>query len=121
MSDRMIIVCSAGREDPERAILPFIVANTAAAVGKQTAVLCTIEAVWIGTEGGTDGIQYEGLPDLARLYKDFVELGGEVWLCGACTKPRGIGEDRVIEGSRIVGAGMIIEEVAEGAKLMSYT
>ena len=76
--------------------------------------------MWIGTEGGTDGITYEGLPNLSDLYAEFVENGGEVWVCGACTKPRGIGEDRVGKGAKIVGAGMVVEEVAAGAKMMSY-
>jgi hypothetical protein len=47
-------------------------------------VLCTIEAVWMGTEGGTDGIVYPGLPELADLYREFINNGGQVWLCGAC-------------------------------------
>lgn len=120
MSDRMIFVCSHGKDDPERAILPFIAANISATVGKPTAVLLTIEGVWVGTEGGTEGITFEGLPALSDLYDEYVENGGEVWLCGACTKPRGIGEERVGKGARIVGAGMVVEEVAAGAKMMSY-
>ena len=121
MSERLIFVCSHGKEDPERAILPFIVANTAAAVGQPAVVLCTIEGVWLGTPGGTEGIEHEGLPALTGLYEEFVANGGEVWLCGACTKPRSIGEDRVAKGARIVGAGYVIEEVVGGAKLMNYT
>ncbi len=120
MSERMIFVCSHGKEDSERAILPFVVANIAAAVGKQAAVLLTIDGVWIGAEGGTEGITYEGMPALSDLYAEFVENGGEVWVCGACAKPRGIGEDRVGKGAKIVGAGMVVEEVAAGAKLMTY-
>jgi predicted peroxiredoxin len=120
VSERLIFVCSHGKEDAERATLAFVAANIAATVGKQTAILLTIEGVWLGTEGGTEGIAHEGMPVLSELYAEFVENGGEVWLCGACTKPRGIGEDQVGTGARIVGAGMVIEEVSGGAKMMSF-
>ena len=103
MSDRMIFVCSHGKDDPERAIVTFAAASTAAIAGIPTAVLCTIEGVWLGTEGGTDGFEKEGL-----------------WMCGVCTRPREITEDQAVKGAKIVGAATVIEEIANGAKLLTY-
>lgn len=120
MSDRLIFICSHGKEDPERAILAFMAANTAAMAGKQAAVLCTIEGVWIGTKGGMNGIALDGFTPLAELYADFVANGGEVWLCGACTRPRKITDEMLAEGARIVGVAMVIEEVSLGAKTITY-
>lgn len=120
MSERLIFNCTHGREDAERATLPFLAANIAAAAGQDAVVLCTIEAVWLGTRGGLDGIASPGLPALADLYAQFVANGGEVWLCGACTKPRGIGEDQVAEGARIIGAAKVVEEVVAGAKTVAF-
>ena len=120
MSDRLIFVCSHGKESPERAILNFVAANVAAMAGQQTSILCTIEAVWLGTKGGTEGIEKEGFRPLAELYPEYIENGGEVWLCGTCTKPRAITEDMLAEGARIVGAAMITEEVVAGAKTIVY-
>jgi len=51
----------------------------------------------------------------------FVENGGRVWLCGACTKPRGITEDDLVPGASIVGAAKIIEEIASGAKTAAFS
>jgi predicted peroxiredoxin len=120
VSDRMIFVCSHGKDDPERAIVAFAAASTAAIAGLPTAVLCTIEGVWLGTEGGTDGFEKEGLPSLPELFGNVVENGGEVWLCGVCTRPREITEDQCVKGAKIVGAATIVEEVANGAKLLTY-
>src|SRR5437660_841446 len=85
MSDKLIFNCTHGKEDPERATLPFVAANIAATAGQESIVLCTIEAVWVGTEGGTDGIAQPGLPGLAELYREFIDNGGQVWLGGAST------------------------------------
>ncbi|MGH3372246.1 MAG: DsrE family protein [Nocardioidaceae bacterium] len=120
MSDKLIFNCTHGKEDPERATLPFVAANIAATAGQETVVLCTIEAVWLGTQGGTDGIASPGLPELQDLYREFVENGGQVWLCGACAKPRGISEEHLEKGATIVGAAKVVEEVISGAKTVAF-
>ena len=120
MSDKLIFNCTYGKEDPERATLPFVAANIAAAAGQDAVVLCTIEAVWLGTQGGTEGIAQPGLPALADLYREFIDNGGSVWLCGACAKPRGITEEQIAKGSMIVGAAKVVEEIISGAKAIAF-
>jgi len=116
----LLFNCTYGKDDPERATLPFVAANIAASAGQQAVVLCTVEAVRLGTEGGTDGVASPGLPVLKDLYAEFVGNGGEVWLCGSCTKPRNITEDQVTKGAKIVGAAKVIEEVINGARAVAF-
>ena len=120
MSDKLIFNCTYGKDNPERATLPFVAANIAAAAGQEAVVLCTIDAVWLGTEGGTDGIASPGLPVLKDLLQDFIGNGGTLWLCGACTKPRNITEDQVAKGATIIGAAKVVEEVVGGAKTIAF-
>lgn len=115
MSDQLLFTCTHAKDDPERATLPFVIANVAATAGKQAVVVCTVEGVWLGTRGGTDGIEAHGLPPLRELFEEFLGNGGEVWLCGACTKPRGITEDQVVKGATIIGAAKYVETIASGA------
>lgn len=120
MSEKMIFTCSWGPEEPERATLAFIAGNVAATAGQDAVVLCTIEGVRLGVQGGTDGVAAEGVPALTGVYNDFLDNGGEVWLCGVCTKPRNITEDQLGKGARIVGAAMVVEEIAKGAKQITF-
>ncbi len=120
MSDRLLFNCVHGKEDPERATLPFVAAAVAAASGQRAVVVCTIDAVWLGTTGGTDGVAADGMPPLTELYEQFVDNGGEVWLCSACTKPRGITEQACGRGASIVGAAAVVEEIVNGAKAVSF-
>jgi len=120
MTDKLLFNCSHGAEDPERATLPFVAANVAAIAGQQAVVLCTINAAWLGTTGGTDNVTADGYPDLATLYDEFVGNGGKVCLCGACTKPRNISEDQLTKGARIVGAAAAVEEIVNGAKSVAF-
>jgi len=115
MSQRMIFQCTYGKENPERATLPFVAANVAATAGMEATVVCTVEAVWLGTKGGADGVASKGSTPLADLMAEFRANEGKVWLCGACTKPRGITEADLAPGVTIVGAATIIEAIANGA------
>ncbi|HNM78713.1 MAG TPA: DsrE family protein [Tepidiformaceae bacterium] len=119
MTDLLIFTCTHGPEDAERATLPFVAANIAATAGQRAVVLCTIDAAWLGIAEKRASVASPGLPPLASLYDEFVANGGEVWLCGACTKPRGIGED-AIDKARIVGAAKVVEEVTLGAKTIAF-
>jgi predicted peroxiredoxin len=120
MGEKLIFGCSHGGEDPERATLPFVAANTAAIAGQEAVVLLTIEGVRLGTQGGTDGVAMEGFPELAPLFDEFVGNGGEVWLCGTCAKPRGITDEQLAKGAKITGAANIVEHVINGAKMLNF-
>jgi uncharacterized protein len=112
---RLLFHCTHGRDDPERAIVPFIAANVAVASGQGAIVVLTIEGAWLCKRGYADEVGAEGFPKLARLVADFVDGGGEIWGCSACTTPRGITEDDLVPGARIVGAAAIVEAIAAGA------
>ena len=120
MNEKLIFNRTWGREDPERATLPFVAANVAATGGQDAVALCTIEAVRLGTKGGTDGIEAAGLPKLCDLLNQFVANNGKVWLCGACTKPRGITEEQLAAGMTIVGAAKVVEEIVTGANAGAF-
>jgi uncharacterized protein len=111
----MLFHCTHGADDPERATVPFIAANVAAASGQEAVVLLTVEGAWLCKQGYAGAVDAEGFPKLAGLIEDFVAAGGQVWGCSACTTPRGITEEQLIPGARIVGAAMIVEAVAAGA------
>lgn len=108
----MLFPCSHGLAEPERATIPFIAAATAAVSGHAAKVVCTVEAVWIGTPGYAATINAEGLTPLADLVRQLLDNGGEIWLCSACTTKRNIDANDILEGARIVGAAEIVEALA---------
>ena len=81
--DRLLINCTHGEDDPERATLSFVVGNVAASADQETIVLLTIEGVWLATNGCAGRIHKEGFQPLSDVMRSFVENGGQVWACGA--------------------------------------
>ncbi len=117
---RLMINCTHGREDAERATLPFIVGNVAASADQETVVLLTIEGVWNATKGYADDLRKEGFQPLREVMQSFVAHGGQIWVCGACAKPRGVSESDLVNGARIVSAASVVEYLASGASSLSF-
>jgi uncharacterized protein len=117
---KILVNATHGNEDPERATLPFVVGNVAATADQEAVVLLTIEGVRLATCGYADGIHKEGFAPLKDVIRQFLDNGGQLWACGACTKPRGIGEADLIPGAKIVTAANVVEFMAAGASPLSF-
>jgi uncharacterized protein len=115
MTNTLLFHCTHGKENAERAILPFIVGNVAVTAEKPATVFLTAEGVWLATKGYAEQVKKEGFPPLTEILQSFVTNGGKIWACGACTKPRGITEADLIEGAKIVTAANLVEELVNGA------
>ncbi len=117
---KLMINCTHGREDPERATLAFVVGNVAAAADQEVVILLTIDGVWNATRGYADDICKEGFQPLKDVMQSFVNNGGQIWACGACAKPRGITDKDLIAGAKIVTAANAVEYLVSGAASMDF-
>jgi predicted peroxiredoxin len=120
MATTIMTNCTCGKDDPERATLPFIVGNVAASAEQPAIVLLTIEGVWVPTKGYAEGIHKDGFQPLKEIIDSFVANGGQIWACGACAKPRGITDEHLIPGAKIVTAAMVVEAMAKGASTLGF-
>ena len=109
-----------GKDDVERASLAFLVGNTALSSGQEATLLLTIEGVWVGTPGYAEGLQAQGFAPLSELIQQFASRGGQIWVCGACAKPRNITSEQLIGGAEIIGAATAVEALVKGAQTLSF-
>lgn len=114
MANPLLIFCSHGKEDAERAILPFVVGNVAVTADQQATVFLTVEGVWIATKGYAADVKKDGFPPLTEIIHSFISNGGKIWVCATCTKPRSITQADLIEGAQIVTAANLVEALAQG-------
>ncbi len=112
---RLLFTCSHGADDPERAVVPFNAACVAAVSGHVVTVVCTADAVHLGTIGGAAGVIAPTMTPVAELVDSLLANGGSIWLCSACTGPREITDTDLLDGVSIVGAATIVEEIVGGA------
>jgi uncharacterized protein len=114
MSKPLLIHCTYGKDDPERAILPFIVGNVAVTADQEATIFLTIEGVRLATKGYAENVNKEGFTPLKEIMNSFLANGGKIWACGACTKPRGITEADLLDGVQIVTAANLVEALVNG-------
>src|SRR5687768_2178368 len=117
---KILVNATHGNEDAERATLPFVMGNVAATADQEAVVLLTVEGVRLATHGYADGIQKEGFAPLKDVIRQFLDNGGQVWACGACTKPRAMTAADLIPGAKIVAAANVVEYLASGASTLSF-
>jgi uncharacterized protein len=117
---KILVNATHGSEDAERATLPFVIGNVAATADQATVVLLTVEGVRLATYGYSDDIHKDGFAPLKDVMRQFLDNGGQVWACGACTKPRRITDAHLIPGAKIVTAANVVEYMASGASTLSF-
>jgi predicted peroxiredoxin len=120
MARLLVVKATAGADAPERCSQAFTVASTAAASGVDVSFWLTGESTWFALPGRA--AEFE-LPHAAPL-PDLLELlleTGRVTACTQCAARRGIGPDDVLEGIRIAGAAVFVEEImGDGAQAVVY-
>lgn len=83
--------------------MPFIIAITAANIGKSRMFL-TGDALRLVTKGGANGHVAPGYPPVKDLIAEFVGKGGHIWVCKVCANAMNIGAEDLIEDAEIGGA-----------------
>jgi predicted peroxiredoxin len=117
---RLVIKVTAGRDAPERCAQAFTVAATALAAGAEVSLWLTGESSWYALPGRAEEFDLPHSAPLADLL-GAVLAGGRVTLCTQCAQRRNITADDVIDGVRIAGAALFVEEIlADGVQALVY-
>ena len=51
---------------------------------------------------------------------NFAEAGGTIYVCSPCFKKRGLDENALVPGAKIVGGAKLVEFLAGGTPSVSY-
>jgi predicted peroxiredoxin len=120
VADKVLINLATGMEDGERVLVAFLVATAALAQRKEVVIWATKEAVRLGLPGEMSGVVCKDCPPLERLWEQFVDGGGELWLCPVCLDARDLGDVEKVDNSKIVGATPMWEWAGNDTTVFSY-
>jgi predicted peroxiredoxin len=120
MAGKVVVNLATGMEDAERVTVAFLVATAALEQGKQVIVWATKDAVRLGLPGEAAGEACEGCPPLERLFAQFADGGGELWLCPICVNSRGLAAAEKAPNVTIAGATPMWEWAGDDATVFSY-
>jgi uncharacterized protein len=116
MSNRFVVTITHAADDPDKATVGMVIANAAAASGKETLVFLSNEAVRLAVVGFGDDIHQEGFAGMTELLGNFATNGGTILVCTPCAKVRGVDTAEMVAGAKLGGgAGLVEFMTAEGA------
>jgi len=116
----LVIKCTAGAEQPERANQAFTVAAAGVAAGATVSLWLTGEAAWFAVPGPAEAFELDLATPLAEL-RDMVLSGGTLTVCSQCARRRGIVEGDLVKGAHIAGAAVFTEQVlGDGVQALVY-
>ncbi|MFH1153930.1 MAG: DsrE family protein [Pseudomonadota bacterium] len=119
--EKVLYLSTHAAEDPEKAALPFVMANGAMAMDIKAVIALQGPGVYMAWKGYIDKIQKPGgFPEMKKLMSDFLELGGELRVCVPCIRERHIDESELIEGARTVAAGELNVIALEADAVFTY-
>ncbi len=78
--EKIVLVATHAKEDPERAIFPLLLANAAQAMDVEAVVVLQGNGVFIAQKGYADDITFPGLTPLKTLVDGYLANGGKL-LC----------------------------------------
>jgi predicted peroxiredoxin len=117
---KVLINLVTGMEDGERVLVALLVATAAQQQGKQVRIWATKDAVRLGLPGELQGVVCKDCPPLERLWEQFVEAGGELWLCPVCLNARDLGDAEKVADATVVGATPMWEWAGDDTTVFSY-
>lgn len=110
MSKKMFILCTHGPEDPERALIPFVMATTAQASDVEVVMGFQCEGVKLADKANLDKISAPNFPPFADMVEAYIEAEGKMLVCGPCVKTYGINPETDFHaGAVVVGAATFVE------------
>ena len=117
MSDnsKVVINLATGHEDADKVTIAFLVATAALGKGRDVVMFLTKEAVRLGLPGYADAVESAGAPPVARLFAQYAEGGGQLFVCPICFTGRKLDESDLLANARLAGATPLWEWIGDGA------
>lgn len=120
--EKILYICTHAGEDPEKAAMPFVMANAAITMDIKTTIALQGNGVYLAQKGYVDTmLPAGGFPPVKKLVQDFMDQGGKLLVCVPCIKERNIDEEKdMIDGSQTTAAGTLTVKALESDAVFVY-
>ena len=117
---RVGVGCTHGNESPDSVVVAYLTAGAALDRGDQVVMWLTSEGVRLATNGYVADIRQDMEPPVQRVHDQFIEKGGNFYVCPICFKEREMNEGDLVDNAELKGASPLMEFVGDGATVFNY-
>ena len=118
--EKIIYISTHGAEDPERASLPFVLANAALVMEVDAVVALQGASVFLAKKGMLEHVHSAGFAPLKDLVESFLEQGGRLLVCVPCIQERKIDVADLIDKAEPTAGGALTEEFLSANATLVY-
>jgi uncharacterized protein involved in oxidation of intracellular sulfur len=115
MTDKLLIVLSAGLDNPNRSTRGIHLATIGQKKGKDVKVFLLDDAVFLAKKGLADNLYAATGDSAADLILHLQEFEVPILACTPCAQARKITEDELIDGARLGTAAELIDMTTDHA------
>jgi uncharacterized protein len=120
MSNRVIVGCTSGEENPDAVVVSYLTAGAALDQGKEVVMWLTSEGVRLALRGYADPIREGQEPPVKRVHDQFIEKGGRFYVCPVCFNDRELDASELVDNAELQGATPLMEFAGNGAMTFTY-
>ena len=119
--EKILYIGTCADDNSEKAHMPFVMAVAALTMDVKATIVLQGAGVYLAKKGYVDSMPPGGgFPPLKKLLQDFLELGGQLKVCGPCIKTRHIEESDLVEGTEVTAAGALNIAAMEANAVFTY-
>ena len=116
----LLYVQTSGIKTPERLYSPFILAQTAKAMGLDAAVYFLGMGITVVKKGAAEKIQMGSFPNLKDIIDQSIAAGVKMYVCEASTQLIGFDKGDFIKDVEVVGAATLNDLVLDADGTMWF-
>ncbi|MBL7203473.1 MAG: DsrE family protein [Desulfobacteraceae bacterium] len=118
--EKIVYISTNGAENPEKASLPFVLANAAMVMEVETLVVLQGPAVFLAKKGCLQHVHAAGFAPLKELVDALFEQGGKLAVCVPCIQERKIDVEDLIDNAEPMAGGALTEEILSANATLVY-
>jgi len=119
-TEKIVYISTNGMENPEKASLPFVLANAAMVMDVETLVVLQGPAVFLARKGCLEHVHAAGFAPLKELVEAFFDQGGRLAVCVPCIQERKIDVADLIEDAIPMAGGTLTQEILSANATLVY-
>ena len=119
-AEKIIYVTTNGPESPEKATLPFKLANAGLALDLDVAMALKGPAVYLAMPDMIPHVPDTNTSSLKQMLEVFVESGGRLLVCIPCMEERNLKATDLIEQAVPTSGSALTEEILSAKAILTY-
>ena len=119
MSNKLVVVLTIGRDDPELVSTALAIAINGLTFDKEVLLVLQGKAINIARKNFLGKISFPPFDPIVDLLRNYIEIGGRILVCTPGIEGYHVSNDELIDNVVIGGGATFITEI-EGAQVLTY-